>query len=407
VLFAGVLMLGSVTHSAVAAPNEPPAGQAPSVEFMAKQKTLMRYKSWLIEQPGIYESGFVESANYAETTSTTLLWAGSSPLQDVARVEGAKRGITVTVQPVRYSRADLDRATASIWSSAKSAQWNGFVITGLAGTDLTHDGIIVDGHYEGISAAEAEGRRATTANFARSLAAAVVDVRTVPAPVALTTRSTDTSPLNSGGQMVGTTGGQRSCTSGFAIWLDGNARTTTARHCMDGPYAAWDLPSSHYGGNIRWAPGTCAQVLAGAGYPWMFDGAWNDPTGYHKTVVGFADLSVNDWVWTSGAMSGMHESIQVRSLSYDWNDGYGYCHTIWGVQTGGGVATAAGDSGGPVMVAYPDANWTTVGAAGMIQWGSDTRTCGSTRVATTCYNMVGFTSMHAIVNELGATLRTG
>ncbi|GAB3905029.1 hypothetical protein GCM10029964_099680 [Kibdelosporangium lantanae] len=403
-LLAGVLAVG--TAGAVATAAEPVAGQAPSAEFMARQKTLMEFKSWLIGQPGIYDSGFVASANYAETTGTTLLWAGSSPLQDIARVEGAKRGIKVTVRPVKYSRADVDRAMAALWASAKSPRWNGFVITGLAGTDLTHDGIVVDGHYDGIGDAEARGRLTAAVGLARSVAPEVVDVRIVPAPVAATTRSTDTAPLNSGGMMVGLTG--RGCTSGFAIWLDGYARTTTARHCQDGPYAAWDLASSYYGGNIRWAHGTGAQVLAGAGHSWMFDGAWNDPTGFHKTVVGFADLSINDWIWTSGAMSGMHQSIVVANLLYDWNDGYGSFHTIWGAQTGGGVAASTGDSGGPVMVAYPDANWTTVGAAGMIQWVGGSVGCGSTRVSgVLCSNVVGFTSMHAIVNELGATLRTG
>lgn len=376
--------------------------------FLARQEALMSFKTWLVELPGIKESGFVESANSAATNSTTLLWAGSSPLQDVARAEAAKRGITLTVKPVRYTRADLRKASDAVWATKKSPQWNGFIIHGVVGTDMSHDGIIVQGHYEGTSESEAQARLASASAYARSLSDAVVDVR-ITAPQVNTTRGNDTAPFNAGGMMRSRPGTIGHCTSGFAIWLNGEARSTTARHCNDIPFEVWDNRDLSYGYHQMVVPGSGAAVLNSRGYFWMFDGAWNDPNSYHKTVVGYADLSEGDWICTSGAMSGVHCEIEVQNLLHAYNDGQGVFWTISARQLGDGVAVARGDSGGPVLVPYSTNGWTTVGAAGMNQWGTETRACGSVRTATTCYNWVGFTSMRTMVEEIGpsASLRTG
>lgn len=376
--------------------------------FVARQEALMSFKTWLVELPGIWESGFVESANSAATNSTTLLWAGSSPLQDAARAEAAKRGITLTVKPVRYTRAELTAARDAVWASRKSGQWNGFVVHAVVGTDMSHDGIIVQGHYEGVSKSEEQRRLATASVYARSLSAAVVDVR-ITAPQVNTTRGNDTAPFNAGGMMRSRPGTIGHCTSGFAIWLNGQDRATTARHCNDTPYTVWDNGNLSYGFQQLVVPGSGAAVLTSRGYFWMFDGAWNDPNSYHKTVVGYADLSEGDWICTSGAVSGVHCEIEVQNLLHAHDDGQGVFWTISARQLGNGVAVAQGDSGGPVLVPYSTNGWTTVGAAGMNQWGTETRACGSVRTSTTCFNWVGFTSMRTMVEEIGpsASLRTG
>jgi hypothetical protein len=366
----------------------------------------MTYKSWLITVSGIYESGYVESANYAESHSVSLLWAGSSHLQDVARAEAVKREINLTIHPVRYSRADLQDATDKIWASKKSEQWQGLILHSIVGTDLTHDGLIVEGHYSDLDSGRAEARLSQASRFAKSIADEVVDVRITEAPVKTTTRSTDTGPFNAGGQMSGPNSSL--CTSGFGVRINGTVRTTTARHCTDTPYHAADLSSSSYGSPYQVVSGVGVTVLTGGGFHWMFDGFWWDPTGYHKTVVGYADLAINDFVCTSGANSGVHCNIKVDNLLVSWNDGYGPFWNITGLRQDDLPAAARGDSGGPVLVPY--GNDTTVGAAGMMQYANTNTNCGSgLRSPTDCYRRVGFSSTRSLVNDLGpgAILLTG
>lgn len=376
-------------------------------ETLARQESLMKYKSWLVELPGIYESGFVESANFADTMSVTQLWAGHSPLQNVARTEAAKRGINLTVHSVQHSRADLQKATDALWTNSKSAEWGGFVMTAVIGTGLTHDGLIVQGHYNDMSTTSTESKLTRASGFAKSLAPEVVEVRVGETTSNTATRSTDIAPYNAGGMMRGSNG--RGCSSGFGIFLGNTSRTTTARHCTAASYSAWSSSGNSYGTTLQTVSGSGARVLTGGGFGWMFDGAWNEATQYTKIVKGYADLSIGDSVCTSGANSGVHCDIGVESMFWSVDDGFGPFWTISATQRGGGVANVEGDSGGPVMVPYSDANWTTVGAAGMIQWGNSERTCGSIRVSALCFNRVGFSSMRTIVNDIGqgATLRTG
>lgn len=138
----------------------------------------------------------------------------------------------------------------------------------------------------------------------------------------------------------------------------------------------------------------------------MFDGAYSDNTGYHKNVVGYADLSIGDGVCTSGGMSGVHCYVKVTNLSYYIQDGFGQVQTIVGAQQQSGqIAAATGDSGGPVLVPYTDG--TSVAAAGMIQAIDNVVGCTPTAFAAICGKTVYFTSMRTIVSTLpGASLRT-
>lgn len=364
----------------------------------------MGFKSWLIAVPGIFDAGFVESANYAESLSTTLLWAGESPLQKTVREEADRRGIKLTVRSVQHSRKALEEAAGKIWGSRENAEWNGFVVTSLEATDLDTDGIVVRGHYE--NPAMSATQKARTSEVAKAVSTVVVGVEEAPKPLNYVTRSTDAAPFNAGGFMRGSNGG--SCTSGFGISLNGAARTTTARHCAAPTYTAFDNGSTSYGGTQTHAHGAGARILTGSAYRWMFDGAWNDPNGYYKVVEGYADLSVNDWVCASGANTGVHCNIQVDNLLISYNDGFGAPFwTIRSHQRGSGIAAGQGDSGGPVLVPYSNGK---VGAAGMIQGdlGQRTTDCGSVHVGgILCGRELEFSSTRTIANEVGGSLLTG
>ena len=362
--------------------------------LLANQHVLMAFKGWLITQPGIYDAGFVESADDLPTKSTTLLWAGAASETQAAVVGHARQmGITATIRPVRYDRAQLERGIKTLFDSVHDSRWGGFVINGISATDLDHDGLTIHGSYshadspapspsaqslaDTASAILASGLRLAPSTTAQLGVHVVVDG---PVQLAAATRDSDTSPFNAGG-LMDSNDSLSKCSSGFAIWYGGQSHTTTARHCTRTPY--YTLRNQLYGSSIATSGQGAARVLSGAGYYWMFDGTYYDSSGYHKNVVGYADLSVGDNVCTSGGMSGVHCYIKVTNLSYWLNDGYGLVQTIVGTQQQSGqIAASVGDSGGPVLVPY--SNGTSVDAAGMIQAIGDVVGCTPVAFATHC-----------------------
>lgn len=239
-----ILLLGSLTFASTSADaNVPTGGVGPAVQstdpfasidptVLANQEALGSFKTWLIKLPGIYDAGFVESANFPNK-KTTLLWAGSSPLQAVVRAEAARRGITVTFKTVRFSQPQLDRAAEQLWATSMSPKWAGFVMTSVRGTDLSHDGLRVEGHYSRALAAPEARRTAlnATLRFAQAISPVVQGVEVVPPSPLLTRRDTDSTPFNSGGFMRAGPGRTLHCSSGFAVFYQAVNRITTARHC--------------------------------------------------------------------------------------------------------------------------------------------------------------------------------
>jgi len=428
------LGLSTAAHSAPASPASPAAavpGSAVSGTqayldsmdpvLLANQQVLMGFKGWLITQPGIYQAGFVESADDLATESTTLLWAGTAPAMQAAVVDhAAQLGITATIRPVKYTRAQLEAGVRTLFANSNDPRWGSFVINGIAATDPTHDGLTIHGSYSRPNTVAAAPAIASLVDTASAILAGnqplapsttpPLDVQAVvdaPVILATATRYNDTSPFNAGGLMDASDSLSK-CSSGFAVWYGGNSHTTTARHCDRTPYYTI-LGNRQYGSTIATSGQGGARVLSGAGMYWMFDGAYDNSAGYHKDVIGFADLSVGDGVCTSGGMSGVHCYIKVTNLSYWINDPYGQVQTIVGAQqqTGAGViAAATGDSGGPVLVPY--IGGTSVGAAGMMEAISDLVGCPATAFAAPCGRTVYFSSMRTIVNTLsGASLVTG
>lgn len=156
--------------------------------------------------------------------------------------------------------------------------------------------------------------------------------------------------------------------------------------------------------------GDGARVLTSGGSNLMFDGAWNDATGFKKTVHGFADVGMGAYVCTSGAMSGVHCWGVVDEMLHQHCDQFGCFSTIGAARYGQGIMAAVGDSGGPVLIPYTNGK---VGAVGMIQGGDprweETPKCGSMFDSSMrCFRRVFFSSTRTIVNSIpDATLRTG
>ncbi len=154
-------------------------------------------------------------------------------------------------------------------------------------------------------------------------------------------------------------------------------------------------------------------MLSATGDALAFDGPYNS-VNFWKTVIGYEDLAVNDYVCTGGGNSGEHCNIKVVSLSVLWYDGYSLFQVIQAYQqASGAIATIQGDSGGPV-ISLASTSSGQVRAAGMIQVSFSTgmtgSACGPVRDAGSnqCFTDVGFTSMRTFVGSLsGASLLTG
>jgi hypothetical protein len=380
------------------------------------QNSLSLFRGWMFRQPGFARSGYVGSIDNLARKATRIMWYGPrTHLLTAIIAEGARRGITVRVQHRRYSLQQINAASAAIFRQAAAGQWAGFKVSAVAGLSATQQGITVEGTYTAVP----PSRRAPQV---RSLATVVrgVPVRVLPGQdISLRDgRDADTAPFNAGGFMYGYYTGAW-CSSGFSIKINGTAHTITARHCDDGN-AAGDYvdandhtapsppPTSQwYGKYLGFSADGGAMVMGNTGSALMFNHGWNSTSS--STVIGYENLGVNDLVCTEGGNSGEHCNVKVTNLAVTIDDGYGDLSTIEAVQTGGGIASMGGDSGGPVM-SLANTSSGQVRAAGMIQAGNNdaSTNCGASYLHVACGPDVYFTSMVTIVNSIsGASLITG
>ena len=419
------LLLSAAAGVATAAPGPTGTGDPASVgdlfgmtaDQLQNSTDLQDFKTWLIGQPGLYDAGFVVNANDADTRSTTLLWAGAeNAFQDAVVAEARRRGITATIQHVRYSHAQLEAGAKDLFAAADNAGWAGFKITAIAETDLTHDGLEVTGYYPdsvlaaarlpvGQLAVVAEGILASDPGLAPIGADPLSVTVELGHPPLLFSRNNDTSPFYAGGYMAGPAPSY--CSSGFAITLaNGTHHITTARHCDDTPYHSRDAGGAYhnYGYTNRRVDPGAGRVLNGAGSPYVFTGRWNESTT--MPVKYLADLSIDDIVFPSGGNSGLSTGFTVQNLTVYVDDGYGTFSAIKSHNYGGGFV-CHGDSGGPVIATGSGGK---VRAAGMIQgdwyenqfW-EDNHTY--VHDATYCSHGLEFTSMRTIINGIpGASL---
>jgi hypothetical protein len=398
--------------AAVASPNPSPSPpgqseidryvQAKGPKFIADQEQLTDFKQWIISLPGIEAAGYVEQVNDASSRATKLLWKGPSPLRDTVSAEAKARGITVTFAERPYSIPQIRDAVQKIDAKKEALAALGFQIDGIVGVRDDDGSISVEGHAIGRAAPDLPN----VAAIAKQAAGVEVRVKDKHKATAAATRSNDYAPFNSGGYMSRVGGG--TCSTGFSLRDANRTYSITARHCQQGDWYARD-GAAYYGREIRDSGDGQASLLSGTGSWYMFDGAYNNSAGYSKTVSGYQDVSVGDYVCTSGGNSGVHCTIKVVSMWRWWNDGWGGAWQIEGYQqTAGQIAAIQGDSGGPVLM--PRANG-TVGAVGMIQavLDADTNGCAPARDldGSVCSPDVLFTSTRTIANSMGMNLVIG
>jgi len=380
------------------------------VEFLNNQEILDSFGDWIVSQPGADKSGYIDQINDSNTLSVRLLWYKTDPLLDQTLEHAAKLGIKTTVEHRSMSRQQIQRVQQTIWTNASKYLKEGFAVKSIDGIGVLDDGLDVMGTYVG-SLAAATGKAVTPAQQrARQSLQTSID-ETVNVNIALVeedivdtgTRLKDTSPFSAGGLFAFKTPVDTGrCSTGFSVNYKGVKYATTAQHCAGGSsYTAADSSTSYGSIYKDFTIGGFA-LFTSSGKGMMYDGAWNNTAGYAKPVKGSVTVHLNDLVCTSGGNSGVHCDVKVdkTNISYKDSTGKPAFITYQAVQTGGKIAGAQGDSGGPVLTVLANGY---VGAAGMMQAMGNalpTASCGSMRFPGSCSKTILFTPIGSFSDNL-------
>ncbi|MDQ2741886.1 MAG: S1 family peptidase [Chloroflexota bacterium] len=385
-------------------------------KVMKNQADLDSFITWMNGIPGLADQGYYGAENDARTRTITLQWHGTSSLQAQVLDQAKQRAININIHAVAFTRHQVEVAASRAFTPAASAHLGGFKVTMVEGPTIRTPEMVVTGHFPDALNRSVVPSKAEVDSLSNAFAkSSGVPTRVVFGGDAtpFTTRATDTSPFNAGGEMEGLY--NYACSSGFGLLLGTSSYTTTARHCNEYPYHAADVPSSVYGSPIATDNQTGAYVLSGQGFPWVFDGVWNNSAGFHKTVSGLRDVAVGDSVCSSGGYTGVHCLLTVNNLSVWFEDvpGLPEIQTISASTTNSAlIAGGAGDSGGPIMI--PNVDGVHVWAVGIFQGAPPNLVifgglCDkyARDPGYGCSQTVLFTSERVFLHNVHATLRTG
>lgn len=368
VLAGGVSGLDMPSHAAgdpVIRPGDDPTNDfidEVGQEFIDNQRILGEFKGWILEQPGVEQSGYIDQVNDAAHLSTRLLWFGDDSLKAAALEQASSRGITASVEQRPQPLSVINSIAARISDRSGELAAAGFAISSVVGVQAETSTIQVEGELTRLNGSpEAITRRMS--EIAGVPVSIVIDRRV---DLAVATRWDDSSPFYAGGYMKSSHG---TCSSGFAVRYAGANHATTARHCNPGSggYTARGGWAS-YGAVIATTADAALNVLSGAGAGRTFDNEWNNGSGFSKSVLNVFNVGLNDRICTSGGNSGVHCNVKITAMSVYIDDGHGYFSTIRGVQQNSAdIAAIQGDSGGPVFMPYGGSYDQRVGAVGILQ----------------------------------------
>lgn len=376
-------------------------------EKFNNQLDLMRFKTWMVDQGLVESTGYVQSFDDTASRHTTLYWGpglppAGDPFREKIEAEAKARDITMSIEAVPYTQQDINRASITLMESKDT----GFPVYYVDGPTPDSPTLTVVGKIGALDPKELSNRLQAMVDIDLPV---VVNEGEPLIPFA--TRGNDTAPFNAGGMMYGGSSGGAGpdCSSGFAVMLGSQSYTSTARHCTASVYKAWDNHNTSYGSRVATDSQAGGILLSQTGFYWMFDGAWNDSTGYKKTVKGLWDVNLGHQMCDSGAATGVHCQLTATNMSVWWNDGFGSIQTIRiGTTTAAAVAGGQGDSGGPIFIPSGDGEVHAIGilqAAGAAQF-----TCGTSRSrfgSALCSKSILFTSERVFVQNLHGTLRVG
>lgn len=115
-------------------------------EFVQNQYDLSLLLTWLQEQPGIEESGYVTTVIDPENRAVQFHWFGESALQQKALDRAAEAGISATIVPRPHPVSELTAAVDRLFGSPEVAR-HGFTISSIAALSADVDAFLVTGEF--------------------------------------------------------------------------------------------------------------------------------------------------------------------------------------------------------------------------------------------------------------------
>jgi hypothetical protein len=230
------------------------------------------------------------------------------------------------------------------------------------------------------------------------------------------TRQSDRAPYYGGARLLILTAQDQIggvCTSGFIVRRGSTYHSTSAAHCGSPPHAVRNGVGETIG-SVAYSGGDIDSMLINltpnSASGRVYDGAWNDASGFNKPVVGQAGNAVGDLTCTSGSFSGVVCGVQVTATNVSSVvNGYNVTGLVEARRVDGSNAAGEGDSGGPVFSL--ESNPANVIAKGTIVSGRANTEVPCTGVPTSiirkCYNKILYIPISVILSYYQATLVTG
>ena len=336
------------------------------------------------------------------TATVTISWKGTAPPAVDALAERVADGVTVDVRRTALSGSDLHDASTRLLDSQRTAPTDLTVLTALPEEDYA--GLVVEvGGIAAGSGAERLGRRL------ERVAGVPVRIQMIHHHVESTAggRRDDAPPWHAGGA-IATKDGTDYCTTGFPIVTGaGEHRIVTAAHCNKRVGAlVRDGAGQRLGTVTHRAPEVDAQLIDPVGEDGtagtVLGGPWDatrDHERYRFPVAAVQRPAVGQRICSSGAVTGEH-CATIRATGIAWSCGEQTCHGFRASRDDGGVVVGGGDSGGPMYTVIDGKAY----ARGMIDGGSNRRSCGSTSVSTQCFSYVYGIPMVDILNQWDARI---
>lgn len=346
-----------------------------------------------------------------DAATVTISWKGQAPPELSALA--VPEGVTLDVRQTPLSEADLRAASTRLLDGQRAAGTPAVVLTALPAENYA--GLVVEVSRDSVAGS---GRAAPGTESAAGLTQRLQRVAGVPVRIKLIdhqvestagTRSDDQTPWHAGGAIAGRDGTDY-CSTGFAIvTAAGHNRIVTAAHCNTAVGAlVRDGAGQRLGTVSNRALGLDAQLIApirdSTTSSAVFGGPWDaSPTHprYRFPVATVQRPAVGQNICSSGAVTGEH-CATVRATDIAWTCGEQTCHGFRASRDDGGVVVGGGDSGGPMYtVINGEAH-----ALGMVDGGSNQRTCGRTSLSTQCFSYVYGIPMVDILQHWNSTIRS-
>jgi hypothetical protein len=394
------LVIGCVPRSESEKPtqtnDDPAVGSNAAQEIMAEQIPLITAANQ-ISQLDPKRIGLGGIRLKVKSGVVEVWWKGEVPDKVRAEAERQQRENQVQIEfhSSKYNETELDEAAQSVL--ARRAEYSG----------LSYVGPQVDGSGLVVGLTNLEG--SDTLSFP-------IESKVVQAEVMVpTTRADDSPPWWAGGVTMAV-GGPGACSTGFAVHrtflgIEYSRGILTANHCFFGGGVTFTDGTGQAIGVAEPRP-TGTSLVTDSLYIPTTSGARTFDGGvgvgeFSKPVVALTRVIPGMSVCTSGAAAGVHCGITITSINnnsvFAFPSGAFVQGVAFGTQDSGSVATAPGDSGGPVFTL--DSDPSRVRAAGMIVGGFTPTAClipGQTG----CLSSVAFVDISYVLISHNASLLT-